>query len=106
MSQQKKLLQQILVTFYDISSVLDTWIEKHSSDLFTCLRPDRDVLFGEWLYAKHSIHYTSLPDYFLAFDIYDKQAKRFFSTVEKLKSLEETGITCVRSIGKCLVSVF
>merc|ERR1712183_1043987 len=51
-------------------SVLDTWIEKHSWGLFAVLRPERDILFGEWLYAKHSIHYTSLPDYFLAFDIF------------------------------------
>jgi hypothetical protein len=25
------------------------------------------------LYARHSIHYTNLPDLFLAFDIYDKK---------------------------------
>ena len=30
------------------------------------------MLFGEWLFAKHSKHYTSLPAYFIAFDIYDK----------------------------------
>ncbi|ODS39139.1 MAG: hypothetical protein A7316_00620 [Candidatus Altiarchaeales archaeon WOR_SM1_86-2] len=46
------------------------------------------VLFGEWLYAKHSIHYTRLPDYFVIFDIWrdgeflppgerDSIAKRF-----------------------------
>jgi atypical dual specificity phosphatase len=29
----------------------------------------RPILFGEWLVAKHSIHYTALPDYFVAFDI-------------------------------------
>jgi hypothetical protein len=31
------------------------------------------ILFGEWMYAKHSIHYTRLPDYFIAFDIYDRK---------------------------------
>ena len=36
------------------------------------LEPERHVLFGEWLFAKHSKHYTSLPAYFIAFDIYDK----------------------------------
>jgi hypothetical protein len=25
------------------------------------------------MYARHSIHYTNLPDLFLAFDIYDKR---------------------------------
>lgn len=36
------------------------------------LEPNRHILFGEWLFAKHSKHYTSLPAYFIAFDIYDK----------------------------------
>jgi len=26
-------------------------------------------VFGEWLYAKHSIHYTSLPNYFMIFGV-------------------------------------
>jgi hypothetical protein len=37
------------------------------------------ILFGEWLAAQHSIAYDSLPDLFLAFDIYDKEAGRFLS---------------------------
>ena len=52
-------------------STLDAWLEAHSSALFQVMEPERHVLFGEWLYAKHSIHYTRLPDYFLAFDLYD-----------------------------------
>jgi hypothetical protein len=30
-------------------------------------------------FAKHSIHYSQLPDYFLAFDIYDKRVGKFLS---------------------------
>ncbi len=30
------------------------------------------LLFGEWLYARHSIHYRQLPHFFFEFDIYDK----------------------------------
>ena len=52
-------------------STLDAWLEAHSSALFQVMEPERHVLFREWLYAKHSIHYTRLPDYFLAFDLYD-----------------------------------
>ncbi len=29
------------------------------------------IIFGEWLRAKHNIFYNNLPDYFLAFDIWD-----------------------------------
>lgn len=32
------------------------------------LEPDVS-LFGEWLYAKHSIHYTALPGFFLVFGV-------------------------------------
>ncbi len=32
----------------------------------------RYVLFGEWLVATHSIPYTRLPDWFMAFDLYDR----------------------------------
>src|SRR5205807_2014548 len=30
---------------------------------------DRYILYGEWLYAKHTVFYTDLPHYFLEFDI-------------------------------------
>lgn len=29
------------------------------------------IIFGEWLRAKHNIFYNNLPDYFIAFDIWD-----------------------------------
>lgn len=32
-----------------------------------------EVLFGEWLWARHSVAYTKLPAYFVAFDIYNKR---------------------------------
>lgn len=30
------------------------------------------ILFGEWCYARHSVAYDKLPDYFIGFDIYDR----------------------------------
>ena len=45
---------------------LDKWIMDHSQSLFEILDQDT-ILFGEWLYAKHSISYTNLPDYFINF---------------------------------------
>lgn len=39
------------------------------SALFTNL-PKNSVIFGEWLYAKHSIHYTKLESLFVVYDIY------------------------------------
>jgi hypothetical protein len=37
-------------------------------------------MYGEWLYAKHTIFYTDLPHYFLEFDLYDKVTATFLST--------------------------
>ena len=36
---------------------------------------DRYILFGEWMYARHSVHYRQLPHYFFEFDVYDKQSE-------------------------------
>ena len=36
---------------------------------------DRFILFGEWVYARHSVHYRRLPHYFFEFDIYDKRGR-------------------------------
>jgi hypothetical protein len=58
---------------------LDSWLDLHINSLFEHLL-DRYILFGEWCYAKHSVTYTSLPDWFLGFDLYDRQTRHFLST--------------------------
>jgi hypothetical protein len=56
-----------------------TWANRHKTKLWDMLGP-RYVLYGEWLYAKHTIFYDSLPHYFLEFDILDTDAQEFLST--------------------------
>jgi hypothetical protein len=56
---------------------------------------DRLLLFGEWLYARHSVHYRRLPHYFFEFDIYDKQKQAFLDLAARVELLEETGIHTV-----------
>jgi hypothetical protein len=41
---------------------------------------DRYVLYGEWLYAKHTVFYDALPHYFLEFDVLDTRERTFLST--------------------------
>lgn len=45
----------------------------------------RYIMYGEWIYAKHTIFYTDLPHYFLEFDIYDKVTATFLSTERRRK---------------------
>ena len=85
---------------------LDSWLSEHSPGLFQVLGedPGNYVLFGEWLYAKHSIHYTRLPGYFMAFDLYDCKAGKFFSWRERNRLLEGSRIPVVRQIDERTLS--
>jgi hypothetical protein len=56
---------------------------------------DRYLLFGEWLYARHSVQYRQLPHYFFEFDIYDKEGEDFLSLERRLTLLKGTGIHTV-----------
>ncbi|KAI9193349.1 uncharacterized protein BJ171DRAFT_528948 [Polychytrium aggregatum] len=58
---------------------LRNWMFQHEHSLRKILSSANLILFGEWMYAKHSIHYLNLPDYFIAFDIYDVDAGTFYS---------------------------
>lgn len=54
-------------------------------------------MYGEWLYAKHTIFYTDLPHYFLEFDVYDITTDTFLSTARRQELLQSVPfITSVR----------
>ncbi len=57
------------------------------------------VLFGEWCYAQHSVAYDLLPDWFLAFDIYDRGAGLFWSRVRREELAAHTGLATVPLLG-------
>jgi hypothetical protein len=59
--------------------LLKAWAGRHSGRLRAVLGV-RYVLYGEWLYAKHTLFYDALPHYFLEFDVLDKEAGGFLST--------------------------
>ena len=55
------------------------WAGAHASALYDLLGR-RYVLYGEWLYAKHTAFYDELPHYFLEFDVLDLEVEEFLST--------------------------
>lgn len=73
-------------------SLLDNWILKHTDELISILEPEVEILYGEWCYMKHSIHYTKLPDYFLAFDLFNCITQQFLSRQELKVRLEGSSI--------------
>ena len=79
--------------------MLDKWLHKHSNELWCLLESDRYILYGEWMFARHSIHYASLPDYFIAFDMYDRLEEKFWSRSMLQSKLAETSIPIVPLIA-------
>lgn len=57
---------------------LKRWAATHAAAL-TALCADGRVIYGEWLYAKHTIFYDRLPHWFMEFDVLDRDGT-FWST--------------------------
>lgn len=74
---------------------LDKWIYSHTADLWQILESETRILYGEWVYAKHSINYQDLPDWFVAFDLYDRVEEKFWSRKRLEKHLEGTSIKLI-----------
>ena len=55
------------------------WAAVHKDRLWDVLT-DRYIMYGEWMYAKHSIYYDRLPNYFMEFDILDRENDCFLDT--------------------------
>ncbi len=68
--------------------LLKAWANRYTAELWDVLT-DRYVMYGEWLYAKHSVFYTDLPHYFLEFDVYDKVREEFLSTERRRQMLTQ-----------------
>jgi RNA ligase. len=62
------------------------WANSHLAELKAALGA-RYVMYGEWLYAKHTVYYTDLPHYFMEFDILDKTDNVFLSTERRANFL-------------------
>ena len=60
-------------------NIYKQWARAHEAALLGLLG-DRYVMYGEWLYAKHSLYYDALPHWFCEFDIWDRQAGHFLDT--------------------------
>jgi hypothetical protein len=55
----------------------------------------RYILYGEWLYAKHTVFYDKLPHYFMEYDILDLENQVFLSTEKRRELLADLPITSV-----------
>lgn len=70
---------------------LAAWVERKTEALFDALL-DRYIMFGEWCYARHSVAYTQLPDWFIAFDVLDRRDGRFLCSCRRDELIRATGV--------------
>jgi hypothetical protein len=70
------------------------WAHTHAVAFWQVLG-DRYLLFGEWLYAKHTVFYDALPHYFLEYDVFDLIEQRFLSTSSRQRLLARLPLVSV-----------
>jgi hypothetical protein len=60
------------------------------------------TLYGEWLYAKHTVFYDQLPHYFMEFDIRDATGT-FWSTARRAEHLATVPVAAVPVVWEGIV---
>jgi hypothetical protein len=71
------------------------WATTHAAALWDRLGR-RYVMYGEWLFAKHTVFYDALPHYFLEFDVLDTQTGVFLDTRARQQLLDAAPVVSVR----------
>lgn len=79
------------------------WAATHETSLYNILS-DKYILYGEWLFAKHTVFYDLLPHYFLAFDIFDKENQTFISTNRRLELLNGSPVVSVNLLQNDVIT--
>ncbi|MDR2736982.1 MAG: RNA ligase family protein [Gracilibacteraceae bacterium] len=80
-------------------NLLKQWAGVHRNVLYPALGK-RYIMFGEWVYAKHTVFYDRLPHYFLEFDIYDREKGIFLDTGSRHLMLEGLPVVSVPVLRK------
>ncbi len=75
-------------------NLLKQWSMVHQQELYAVLGA-RYIMYGEWLYAKHTVYYDALPHYFLEFDVYDREKNVFLDTPSRQKLLKDLPVVSV-----------
>ncbi len=75
-------------------NLFKSWAAAFEERLFDILS-DRYVMYGEWMYSKHTVFYDRLPHYFLEFDILDTIRNAFLSTQARREMLAGSPVVSV-----------
>jgi ATP-dependent RNA circularization protein (DNA/RNA ligase family) len=80
-------------------SRIESWLDQHRHALARMLGSTL-IVFGEWCAARHSIAYTGLPDWFIAFDVYDRSVDRFWSARRRDGLMNGIGLATVPRLAE------
>lgn len=74
------------------------WIHKHEDDIKEIEKMWQSpiTIYGDWMFAQHSIYYDNLPDWFIAYDIWSVEDGRFLSSDIVEKILSKTNISYIK----------
>ena len=81
------------------------WASTYRDSLWRILG-NRYLMYGEWLYARHTIAYDELPHYFLEFDILDRETGSFLSTDRRHALLAGSPVQSVPVLARSPVPVW
>ena len=81
---------------------LKGWTATIRDALWNAIGP-RYLVYGEWLYAKHTIFYDALPHYFLEFDVRSPDGT-FWSTARRRAHLAGTPVVSVPVLWEGVVA--
>lgn len=56
-------------------------------------------VYGEWMYARHTIKYDQLPDYFIAFDLYNPEECVYYTSDVFITHLKMCGLHIVPQLS-------
>ena len=74
--------------------LMKRWASVHQQSFYKLLG-SRYILYGEWMYAKHTVYYDRLPHYFMEFDIFDREKEIFLDTASRHAMLEGSPVVSV-----------
>lgn len=75
------------------------WLHENNKDILNISKELMSpvTIYGEWMFAKHSIEYDKLPSWFLAYDIYVVEERKFLSPERFIEIMSKTKISFIPS---------
>lgn len=83
---------------------LAAWLAAYERVLASALGQEL-ILFGEWCAARHSVGYEQLPDWFVAFDVYDRESGRYWSVARRDEFCARLGLAVAPTLSEGRLSL-